>query len=59
MANLRFAFGINLHVVQTHRKSKSAWIEVGEYMGERLQTQDRSEATALKRWAEAAKYKGG
>jgi hypothetical protein len=31
---------------------------VGTYMGERIEVQGRSQSTAAKRWAEAARYKG-
>jgi hypothetical protein len=40
------------------QQSKSVWIAVGDYMGDRLEAQGRSESTAAKRWAEAARYKG-
>lgn len=45
--------------VTVYQKSKSVWIAVGEYMGQRVETKDSSEGSALKRWAEAAKYRGG
>lgn len=45
--------------VSVEQMSKSVWVAVGDYMGETIRTQDRSEATALKRWREAAQYKGG
>lgn len=46
------------HVVAVDRKSKTVWIADGEYMGESISVQDRSAGTALKRWREAATYKG-
>jgi hypothetical protein len=46
------------HTVAVDQKSKSVWIAVGDYMGEQITVQDRSESTALKRWREAARYKG-
>lgn len=46
------------HEVTVHQKSKSVWVASGTYMGESLQRQDASERTAIKRWAEAARYKG-
>jgi hypothetical protein len=46
------------HEVQVYQSSKSVWIAVGEYMGERIEVKDRSESTALKRWKDAARYKG-
>jgi hypothetical protein len=45
-------------VVSVHRKSKSVWVAVGDYMGDSITVQDRSEGAALKRWREAATYKG-
>jgi hypothetical protein len=44
--------------VNVYQKSKSVWIAVGNYMGARITVQDRSEGTALKRWQEAAHYRG-
>ncbi len=46
------------YTVITHQKSKSVWIAVGEYMGQRIEVKDRSKATAIKRWREAARFKG-
>jgi len=45
-------------VVSVDRRSKSVWVAVGDYMGEPITVQDRSESAALKRWREAATYKG-
>lgn len=45
--------------VSVYRKSKSVWVAVGSYMEQRIETQDRSEGSALKRWREAARYRGG
>ena len=47
------------HTVTTYQKTKSVWIVVGEYMGETIQTQDRTEGAAVKRWKERAHSKGG
>jgi hypothetical protein len=46
------------HSISVYQKSKSVWIAVGDYMGERLEAQGRSESTAANRWREAARYKG-
>ena len=46
------------YTVITHQKSKSVWIAVGEYLDKRIEVEDRSKATAIKRWREAARYKG-
>ncbi len=40
--------------VFTRQKSKSVWIAVGEYMGKWIEVKDRSEATAIKAWRDAA-----
>jgi len=46
------------HKIAVRQKSKSVWIAAGEYMGESLVVQDHSEATAIKCWCDAARYKG-
>lgn len=46
-------------IVTVHRESKSVRIAVGDYMGESISVKDRSEGAVLKRWREAASYKGG
>jgi hypothetical protein len=46
------------HKVTVYQKSKTVWVAVGDYMGQQLVVQDRSEGTALKRWREAAKHRG-
>ncbi len=46
------------HDVEVYQKSKTVWIAVGDCMGERLETKDSSSGAALKRWKEAAEYKG-
>jgi hypothetical protein len=46
------------YTITVHQKSKSVWIAVGDYMGERLEAQGRSESAAANRWREAARYKG-
>lgn len=45
--------------ITVYQKSKSVWIATGSYMDESLQTKDSSRGAAIKRWCEAAKYKGG
>ncbi len=44
--------------VTVDRLSKSVWRATGEYMDDTITVQDRTEGTALKRWQEAATYKG-
>ncbi len=46
------------YIVITRQKSKSVWIAVGDYMGKRIEVKDRSEATAIKGWRDAARFKG-
>jgi hypothetical protein len=41
-----------------YQRSKSVWIAVGYYMDERIETKDSRESTAIRRWIEAAKFKG-
>jgi len=45
--------------VTVYQKSKSVWIAVGTYMGERVEVKGRTESQALGSWREAARYKGG
>jgi hypothetical protein len=46
------------HVITVYQKSKSVWIAVGDYNGERIEVKDRSANAAAKWWAEAARYRG-
>jgi hypothetical protein len=41
-------------VVTVRQKSKMVWVARGDYMGDSVTTQDRSEETALTRWQEVA-----
>ena len=34
------------YTISVYQKSKTVWIAVGDYMGERLEAQGRSESTA-------------
>jgi hypothetical protein len=45
------------HVVSVRRKTRGIWIAVGQYMGERIEVVDRSEASAVARWEETARAK--
>jgi hypothetical protein len=47
------------HSVSVHQKSKTVWVAVGEYNGERVEVKGRTESQALAAWREAARYKGG
>jgi DNA-binding IclR family transcriptional regulator len=44
--------------VYVHQKSKTVWIAVGDYMGQRLEVMDSSMSAALKAWQEAARHRG-
>ena len=44
--------------VSTDRISKTVWRASGNYMGEYLQTNGPTEGAAVKRWREAAEYRG-
>ena len=44
--------------ISVQQKSKSVWVAVGQYMGESLRVEDRSQGSAIKRWCEGARYKG-
>lgn len=46
------------HEISVYQKSKSVWIAVGEYMGDRLEVKGRTESQAANNWREAARYKG-
>lgn len=46
------------HEITVYQKSKSVWVAVGEYMGERLETKGSSESSAAAHWRDAANYKG-
>ncbi len=44
--------------VSVYQKSKSVWVAVGDYEGQRIEGKGRSEAQALGSWRESATYKG-
>lgn len=46
------------YTINTTQKSPTLWTADGDYMGTAFYVQDRSEATALKRWCETARTKG-
>lgn len=45
--------------VSVWQKSKSVWCASGTHHGASINVSDRSEGSALKRWREAAQYRGG
>jgi hypothetical protein len=44
--------------ISVYKKSKTVWIAVGDYMGERIETKGSSQSSAATHWREAARYKG-
>lgn len=44
--------------VSVYQSSKTVWIAVGEYMGERVEVKGRTKSQALSAWREAARYRG-
>jgi len=44
--------------ITVYQKSKSVWVAVGEYMGERVETKGSSASAAAKHWQDAAQYRG-
>jgi hypothetical protein len=46
------------HEITVYQKSKSAWMAVGEYMGQPIETKGSSASSAAKHWQDAARYRG-
>ena len=44
--------------VTVHRKHNTVWVASGEYKGTTITVEDRTEGAAIKRWREAAEYRG-
>ena len=44
--------------ITVYQKSKTVWIAVGEYMGQRFEVKGRSANSAANLWRDAATYKG-
>jgi hypothetical protein len=44
--------------VSVYQKSKSVWVAVGDYEGQRIEVKGRSQSQAVASWREAARYKG-
>jgi hypothetical protein len=47
-----------LQEITVYQKSKTVWVAVGEYKGERIETKASSESAAAKHWEGAARYRG-
>jgi hypothetical protein len=46
--------GWRLFPVIVYQKSKTVWVTIGQYAGERIEQKGPSEGSALKRWKERA-----
>lgn len=46
------------HEISVYQKTKTIWIAVGEYMGERIEVKGRTESQAARTWQDAARFKG-
>jgi hypothetical protein len=46
------------HTVTVAKRLKTVWVAFGDYNGESISVEDRTEGAALRRWREAATYKG-
>lgn len=44
--------------ISVRQKSKTVWIAVGEYRGERIESKGRTASQAATSWRETARYKG-
>jgi hypothetical protein len=47
-----------LQEITVYQKSKSVWVAVGEYMGDRIETKASSASAAARHWQDAARYRG-
>ena len=46
------------YVVTVEKRQKTVWVARGVYMGKPIKVKGRTKGAAVKRWCEAAKYKG-
>jgi hypothetical protein len=46
------------YVVSADQKSKGVWIVVGDYMGEEITVEGRSEFAAVALWRKTVRYRG-
>lgn len=46
------------YTIEVYQKSKTVWIAVGDYMGQRIEVKSRSSSSAAALWKDAASYKG-
>lgn len=47
-----------IHTITVHHTSKTVWVAIGDYMGERIETKGSSLTSAAAAWVDAARYKG-
>jgi hypothetical protein len=45
--------------ITVYQKSKSVWVAYGVYMGKSIEVTARSDTSAINRWRETARYRGG
>jgi hypothetical protein len=46
-----------VHAITILRQSPTAWVAVGEYMGQRLEVKEPTQGTAVRLWIRVARYK--
>lgn len=46
------------HEIEVRQTSRSEWVAVGEYLGQRLEVVGRSENRAVSKWTQAARARG-
>lgn len=44
--------------ISVYQKSRTVWIAVGKYLGDRIEVNGRSANSAVVLWVNAARYKG-
>jgi hypothetical protein len=46
------------HSISVYRLAENVWVVVGDYRGEAIRVQGRSEGAAVKRWCQTARHQG-
>lgn len=46
------------YAISVYQKSKTVWIAVGDYEGQRIEVKGRTQSQAVASWRDAARYKG-
>jgi hypothetical protein len=57
MATREVYLGHELYVIEVYQRTKSIWIAVGDYCGERIEVKSTSAAAAEKHWLGAARFR--